>query len=99
MPSQIFINLIVVVIIWSFISIIVRLYTNYNTITESFATSKCWVNTNEFSEAQKIFEQRDIIKKDLINILSSDKWGIWSSDYKSTPIFTKMTDSEIVSRI
>lgn len=61
--------------------------------------SKCWVNNDNFPEAQLIFNKRHIIKKELINILNSDKWGIWSSDYTTTPIFTKMTDAEIISRI
>lgn len=37
--------------------------------------------------------------KELINILDSDKWGIWSSDYTTTPIFTKMTEKQIIERI
>lgn len=67
-------------------------------IKENF-TSKCWVNNKEFPEAKKIFESKDIIIKELNNVLNSDKWGIWSNDYKTTPIFTKMEDEEILKRI
>jgi len=67
-------------------------------IKENF-TSKCWIENKEFPEAKIIFNSRDIIREELNNILNSDKWGIWSNDYKTTPIFTKMTDEEITKRI
>jgi hypothetical protein len=62
-------------------------------------TSKCWINNHDYKEAQEIFSKRHIIKKELIKILNSDKWGIWSNNYKTTPIFTQMTDDEIILRI
>jgi hypothetical protein len=62
-------------------------------------TSKCWVPNNNFPEAELIFKSKDIIIQELKSILKSDKWGIWSSDYNSTPVFTQMTDQEITSRI
>ena len=65
----------------------------------SNSTSKCWIKNDNCPEAQKIFVNRHIIKNELIRILDSDKWGIWSSDYKETPIFTEMTDTEIIARI
>jgi hypothetical protein len=90
-----------------FLIIIVKINCTVTNSTENFnngsnenlKTSSCWVNNNEFPEAQKIFDSKDIIIKELETILDSDKWGIWSSDYNSTPIFTKMTDGEILQRI
>lgn len=61
--------------------------------------SKCWISTNEFPEAKLIFDSRHIIIQELYNVLNSDKWGIWSSDYTTTPMYSKMTDQEILSRI
>lgn len=98
-------KIIIVVIIWCLITIFVRLYifsNYYNTDDDSnkeHFISKCWINNNDFPEAKKIFDSKDIIIKELNNILNTDKWGIWSSDYKTTPIFTKMTDEEITKRI
>ena len=103
-------NIVVVVIIWCFFIIIVRIYyvnndfknsieKFNNNLNENLKMSGCWVSNNKFPEAQKIFDSKDIIIKELKTILDSDKWGVWSSDYNSTPIFTKMTDSEILSRI
>lgn len=104
-------NIIIVLIIWCLISVITRMYIVYPSIDnnndtikkectkENFNTSKCWIDNDNFPEAKKIFESRDIIKKELKNILNSDKWGIWSSDYNTTPIFTKMTEEEITKRI
>jgi hypothetical protein len=61
--------------------------------------SKCWISTNEFPEAKLIFDSRHIIIQELYNVLNSDKWGIWSSDHTTTPMYTKMTTEEILSRI
>ena len=103
-------NIVIVAILWCFFIIIVRIYyinIEFKTITDKheenfklgFKTSNCWISNDEFPEAQKIFDSKDEIIEELSNILNSDKWGIWSSDYNSTPIFTKMTDCEILSRI
>jgi len=63
------------------------------------AKSTCWISNSKFGEAEYIFINRDIIKKELLTILDSDLWGVWSSDSSSTPIFTKMSDNEITSRL
>jgi hypothetical protein len=83
------------------ISIFFKIYifTNENLILKEKFISNCWIDNNKFPEAQKIFNSRSIIKKELEKILTSDQWGIWSSDYKTTPIFTKMTDEEIIKRL
>jgi hypothetical protein len=90
---------IIIIILVCFILFITLKYKSCNVKIDTFATSKCWVNNHDFPEAYKIFSERHIIKDELIKVLNSDKWGIWSSDYSTTPIFTKMTDEEIVSRI
>lgn len=102
-------NIIIVTIIWCFIIMIIRTYymNNYldnslekfNNSNNNLKSSNCWISNNKFPEAQKIYNSRDEITKELKTILDSDKWGIWSSDYSSTPIFTKMTDVEILARI
>lgn len=98
-------NFIIIVFLVCFILFTIQMYIKYNVHTDTFninkliSTSNCWVNNDDFPEAQEIFKKRHIIKKELIDILKSDKWGIWSSDYKTTPIFTKMTDEEIIARI
>lgn len=100
-------NFIIFIILWCVIIIIIRSYYYYYTSNDikyeknnlSLQISKCWISNNEFPEAEKIFNSKDIIIQELQQILDSNKWGIWSSDYNSTPIFTKMTDQEITSRI
>ena len=102
-------NIIIVLIIWCVFIMIIRTYymtSELTNITENFndiliknLTSECWVDNSDFPEAQKIFDSKEEIIKELKTILNSDEWGIWSSDYNSTPIFTKMTDGEILSRI
>jgi hypothetical protein len=97
------INFIIIIFLCVTVIIIGRYYNNnYLHVCENFQSlkkSKCWIPNNIFPESEKIFNSKEIILKDLQHVLDSDEWGIWSSDYNSTPIFTKMTDSEIVSRI
>ncbi len=71
----------------------------YKKDTTEVMTSMCWIDDKDYPEAKKIFEKKDIIIKELENILNSNKWSVWSNDYKTTPIFTKMTDEEIIKRI
>ena len=61
--------------------------------------SKCWIDTKLFPEAKYIFENRNIIKKELENILNSNLWVQWLSDYKEAPSFTKMSHDDITNRI
>ena len=61
--------------------------------------SKCWIDTNLFKESKIIFDKRDIIIKELKTILNTNKWGVWSNDYNTTPKFSKMNDNEILTRI
>jgi aspartyl/asparaginyl beta-hydroxylase (cupin superfamily) len=61
--------------------------------------SSSWIDPKLFPEAKEIFDQRDVIKKELMGILNSDQWGIWSYDYKTTPQFTRMSSKEILDRI
>jgi hypothetical protein len=67
--------------------------------SDKLKNSKCWIDNDNFPEAKIIYDSRTIIIEELKQILNSDEWGIWSSDYNSTPIFTKMTENEIISRI
>lgn len=108
-------KLIIILVLTCFIIITIRVYSYYNVCNESehfnikpdikpvpnpeLKTSTCWVPNNDFPEAELIFKSKDIIIQELKSILKSDKWGIWSSDYNSTPVFTQMTDQEITSRI
>lgn len=86
-----------------FITILIILI--YNSIskhefyTQEKPKSKCWIDNKLFPEAQKIFESKNTIVQDLIKILNSNEWSIWSSDYKTTPIFTLMSEKEIKSRL
>lgn len=57
-----------------------------------------WIDTKLYPEAEKIFNNRNIIIEELHTILDKD-WSIWSNDYKTTPIFTKMTDEDILQRL
>lgn len=93
-------KIIITVIIICLILSVIK-YKNKENFTQknTLKTSKCWINNQDFPEAEKIFNQRHIIKKELLDILNSDKWGIWSADYKTTPIFTEMTTEEIITRI
>ena len=61
--------------------------------------SKCWIDTKLYPEAEYIYQNRNKIKKELIHILSSNKWSIWSEDYKTTPIFSEMNNKDILNRI
>jgi aspartyl/asparaginyl beta-hydroxylase (cupin superfamily) len=61
--------------------------------------SKCWIDTSIYPEAKYIFNNRHIIKNELLNILNSNKWALWSSEYNEAPSFTRMTHQEIVSKI
>lgn len=92
--------IIIIILVCFILSVINKYKKTENFINEkTLKNSKCWVNNEIFPEAEEIFKNRHIIKKELINVLNSDKWGIWSNDYTTTPIFTKMTDKEIISRI
>ncbi len=91
--------IIAIIILCVLISLVKIFKKNKKEKIKEFFTSKCWVNNKEFPETEIIFNSKDIILKELNNILNSDKWGIWSNDYKTTPIFTKMTDEEILKRI
>lgn len=62
-------------------------------------TSRCWIDTKLYPEAEYIYQNRNKIKKELIKILSNDKWGIWSEDYNTTPIFSEMGNTDIINRI
>lgn len=93
-------KLIIAIIILCILVLLVKIFKrNKNEKIKENFTSNCWVPNKNFPEAQLIFDSKDIIIQELQSILKSDKWGIWSSDYNSTPIFTQMTDQEITSRI
>jgi aspartyl/asparaginyl beta-hydroxylase (cupin superfamily) len=89
--------IILIILIIIFYNIPTKKYELYS-ISPS-PTSKCWVDNKLFPEAQKIFDSKHIILQELIQLLNSDKWSIWSSDYKTTPIFTLMTQQEIIARL
>jgi aspartyl/asparaginyl beta-hydroxylase (cupin superfamily) len=80
------------------ILLIILLLTCFNKKSNKLK-SKCWINPKLFPEAQYIFDNKHIIKKELIQILNSNKWGKWLSDYKEAPSFTKMNHQEIIDRI
>jgi len=86
-----------VIIIFIIFYIIVIMY--YNNFYKLQLKSKCWIDPKLFPEAQHIFDNRHIIKKELMQILDSNKWGQWLSDYKEAPSFTKMEHHEIIDRI
>jgi hypothetical protein len=86
-------------IIFFCIIIIILQFFFYKKTHNLLTTSKCWIDNNKFPQAQILFDSRDIIKKELFSILNSDKWSIWSSDYETTPIFTKMTHNDILTRL
>lgn len=86
------IKLVILVII-----IVGIIYYYYN--KKPILVSKCWINTKLFPEAKHIFDNRKIIKNELNNILDSNLWAQWLSDYKEAPSFTKMTHDEIANRV
>lgn len=75
------------------------LFYYYNHKYEHKLKSSSWVDTNLYPEAKLIFDQKHIIKDEVMNILDSNLWGIWSCDYRTTPQFTKMKYEEIIDRL
>jgi aspartyl/asparaginyl beta-hydroxylase (cupin superfamily) len=61
--------------------------------------SNGFIENNKYPIARQIYDQRYVVKKDLQEILNLNKWSIWSDDYNHTPVFTQMTENEIMSRI
>lgn len=61
--------------------------------------SKCWIDNRLYPEAKYIFDNRHIIKQELMNILDSNKWAQWLSYNKEAPSFTKMAHEDIINRI
>ena len=59
------------------------------------------IDKNIYPEMDHVFSNRHKIRHELDNLLASNKWSKWSGDYtsKPTPIFSKMTDKEIINRI
>jgi hypothetical protein len=87
----------IIFLIFCCIIIIYKLY-------KHFKKSDGWIDNNYFPEAQQIFDSRHIIKDELIDVLNSDRWGIWSqgiwqSDYQNIPSFTKLNENGIKSRL
>lgn len=58
-----------------------------------------WIDTNLYPEVQYFFENRDIIKNELMNILKLKKWSRWLSYDVDSPTFTDMTDEEIKKKL
>lgn len=87
-----------IIIIIVILLILLIIYNSYNK-TNNLKSSNCWIESSKFPEAQQIFDSRNIIIDELMNVLNSDKWSVWSSDYKSTPIFTKMSNDEILEKL
>ena len=58
-------------------------------------TSVAWIDNNKYPMTKELFEHKNIFKNDLLQVLETKKWHVWSDDYKTTPIFTKMSDKEI----
>jgi aspartyl/asparaginyl beta-hydroxylase (cupin superfamily) len=61
--------------------------------------SKCWIDTSLYPEAKYIFENKNTIKNELIQILNSNKWGKWLSYNEKAPSFSKMSEKEIMNKI
>lgn len=61
--------------------------------------SSCWIEPKMYPEAQYIFDNKHIIEKDLKQILNSNKWTRWNSYELDAPIFTKMTNQEIKTKL
>ena len=89
--------IIILIILIVFFYIIKLFFSNNNTNINPI--SKCWINNKKYPEAEKIYNSRNIIINELKKILDTDKWAIWSNDYNTTPIFSEMTDDEILTRI
>jgi aspartyl/asparaginyl beta-hydroxylase (cupin superfamily) len=70
-----------------------------NNINISKLNSNCWINNDLYPEAKYIYENREIIKKELFNILKSNKWSKWQSYEDNAPIFTKMTTQDILNKL
>jgi len=93
-------TLIILVILIIIIIIIIYNFFHSNYIAPfNNMKSKCWIDTSLFKESEKIFNSRNIIIKELNTILDSNKWGVWSSDYKKTPKFSEMNDMEILQHV
>lgn len=90
-----YIYVIILIIIFCLILLIINKFVKM----EKKFKSSCWIDKKLYPEAKLIFENKDIIEKELINILDSDKWSIWNSYQKDAPIFTKMTNNEIKNKL
>ena len=77
------------------------IYNNYfkSNIKSNKLYSSCWIEPKLYPEAQYIFDNKHIIEKELKQILNSNKWTRWNSYELNAPIFTKMTDKEIKTKL
>lgn len=66
---------------------------------ENYNKSKCWKDSFLYPEAKIFFDKREIIKKEMMNIINTNKWSIWSNDYNTTPIFSRMSNEQIKKRL
>lgn len=74
-----------------FLIFIIRCITYYKNKANSIA----FIDVNKYPISKELFDMRQVFKDDLASVLHTNKWHIWSDDYKTTPIFTKMSESEI----
>ena len=74
-------------------------YKIFKTEKEMTLMSKGWVDKKDYPHGDFIYKNKKIIMDDLNSVLATNQWSIWSSDKYSTPIFTKMSNNEILDRL
>jgi aspartyl/asparaginyl beta-hydroxylase (cupin superfamily) len=66
-------------------------------------SEKCCIIPNySYPSMQSLFDNKNIVINELNTLQKSNKWSKWDATdnkYESTPIFTKMSNTEIISRI
>jgi len=82
-----------IIIVIIFISII------YFLNKKNKLVSTCWIDKSLYPEAQFIFDNRNIILKELMQILNSNKWGKWMSYNENAPTFSKMSEKQIIDKM
>lgn len=90
--------IILIIVVCIVLCVIWNYYFKSNAKSNEFHSS-CWIEPKMYPEAQYIFDNKSIIEKELKQILNSNKWTRWNSYELDAPIFTKMTDQEIKTKL
>lgn len=85
--------ILILILVFSILCLVYYIYSSTN------KKSKCWINTKNYPCSEYLFNNRDIIRKELYSVINTNLWSIWSNDYNTTPIFSMMSDQDILKRL